>query len=1027
MADATCWLKFAFLLLCQNWEIQPAECTWKSRIFPCDIKVNESGTEIFFQCNERKLKDLPDGITPNATKLDLSENFIPNISNNALSNLENLTHLYLNWVNQGKVLKPIAEDAFKNLTNLKELHFKGNRLTEIPSNLPPNLELLELDHNNILSLNRTHLKGIQNVTELSLSKNCYFWNPCGKTFNVTNYSLSIMTKLQNLTLSYNNLTHVPKGLPQSLQTLALSSNRIEYISENDFDEVPFLKILELQGNCPRCSNAPYPCVSCPNISLSIHPHAFANLTHLETLHLAGNSLKTLQTSWFFNLRNLKCLYLSFNFLADVITGEMGMLNHLSSLEKIDLSFNFGVKSYPLTVNLSRHFSNLTSLRTLHLEGLVFRQIGHNTLSPLYGLRNLSALNLATNFIVRSNSTIFSKFSNLKLIYLGENRLYPVSVGGAPGPDQNINMRLDSHTPYLTNSYQKDFVYELSHRLVRQKCFDSGRVLSLSSNNIFYITPKQFEGYGDIACLNLSRNGFAAALNGTEFTSLPNLTYLDLSFNKIDLAYDTAFKELKKLEVLDLSYNPHYFEVYGVTHNLNFLRNLPVLRVLNMSRNFISTLTTKKMSSESLNELQFQHNNLGTLWKGRDGSYNSLFQNLTNLTILDISFNNIEKIERKVYKHFPVSLIYLSISNNKLIHFPWEVLGDFKHLQILDLSFNLLSDVPANISKLIPTSLNMLILSHNTISQFSNGLLRIQTVDLSFNSLTIINESSLSGSKNDIGTLLLHNNPFQCTCDLLEFIVWIDRNNVKIPKLTTEVKCNMPANRYGQPVILFDIKQCIDPDATFWRYVLSSSISLLTMLTAITAHVFYWDASYILYYLKAKLKGYHSLTSSESFYEAFISYDTRDTEVSEWVMEHLRVQLEVDGDNHLPLCLEERDWTPGVPLIENLSQSIRHSRKTVFVLTEAYIKTGSFRLAVYLAHQRLLEDNVDVIVLLLLEPVLQHSPFLNLRRRLCGKSVVEWPRTAAAEAWFWQNLRNAVRVDNHVMYSDIYSRYFTNNK
>ncbi|KAF7665426.1 hypothetical protein LDENG_00143570 [Lucifuga dentata] len=192
-----------------------------------------------------------------------------------------------------------------------------------------------------------------------------------------------------------------------------------------------------------------------------------------------------------------------------------------------------------------------------------------------------------------------------------------------------------------------------------------------------------------------------------------------------------------------------------------------------------------------------------------------------------------------------------------------------------------------------------------------------------------------------------------------------------------------------------------------------------------AHLFYWDASYVLHYLKAKFKGYRPLNSTGCVYDVFVTYDTRDPQVSEWVMGNLRVKLEEEGDKNLPLCLEERDWIPGVPLIDNLTQSILYSRKTLFVLTEAYVKTGTFKLSMYLAHQRLLDENVDVIVLLMLEPVLQHSHFLRLRQRLCGKSVVEWPKMAAAEPWFWQNLRSVVRVDNQVMYNKMYLKYFTN--
>ena len=92
------------------------------------------------------------------------------------------------------------------------------------------------------------------------------------------------------------------------------------------------------------------------------------------------------------------------------------------------------------------------------------------------------------------------------------------------------------------------------------------MLSFSSNNLFFITPEQFEGYDNISCFNLSRNGFSSELNGTEFESLQNLTYLDLSSNKIDLAYSNAFQGLQKLKVLDISFNEHYFKAYGITQN-----------------------------------------------------------------------------------------------------------------------------------------------------------------------------------------------------------------------------------------------------------------------------------------------------------------------------------------------------------------------------------------------------------------------------------------------------------------------------
>ncbi|XP_056435628.1 toll-like receptor 8 [Gadus chalcogrammus] len=230
------------------------------------------------------------------------------------------------------------------------------------------------------------------------------------------------------------------------------------------------------------------------------------------------------------------------------------------------------------------------------------------------------------------------------------------------------------------------------------------------------------------------------------------------------------------------------------------------------------------------------------------------------------------------------------------------------------------------------------------------------------------------------------------------------------------------------MIYFEFDQCVNNTLALLSSILTATFIVVTTSMATVAHIFYWDTSYVLHYLKAKLKGYRSSASQDNVYEVFITYDTKDPWVSEWVLETLRVKLEVEGEKAFPLSLEERDWPLIAPFIDNLTQSIRYSLKTLFVRTKAYAnpnaKAGVFRLAMYLAHQRLLDENLDVLVVLMLEPVLQNSHFLRLRRRLCGESVVEWPRTAAAEPWFWQNLRNVVRVDNQTMYTSTYSQYFT---
>ncbi|EPY74582.1 hypothetical protein CB1_001960006 [Camelus ferus] len=270
---------------------------------------------------------------------------------------------------------------------------------------------------------------------------------------------------------------------------------------------------------------------------------------------------------------------------------------------------------------------------------------------------------------------------------------------------------------------------------------------------------------------------------SEFQPLVELKYLDFSNNRLDLLYSTAFEELQNLEVLDISSNSHYFQSEGITHMLDFTKNLKVLRKLMMNYNDIATSTSKTMESESLRILEFRGNHLDVLWRDGDNRYLKFFKNLLNLEELDISENS-------------------------------------------------LSFLPGGV--------------------FDENVL------------------------NHLNILFLHHNRFLCNCDAVWFVWWV---------------------------------------------------------------------------------------------------------------------------NH--------------------TESIQLSKKTVFVMTDKYAKTENFKVAFYLSHQRLMDEKEDVIILIFLEKPLQKSKFLQLRKRLCGSSVLEWPSNPQAHPYFWQCLKNALATDNHVTYSQVF--------
>jgi hypothetical protein len=68
------------------------------------------------------------------------------------------------------------------------------------------------------------------------------------------------------------------------------------------------------------------------------------------------------------------------------------------------------------------------------------------------------------------------------------------------------------------------------------------------------------------------------------------------------------------------------------------------------------------------------------------------------------------------------------------------------------------------------------------------------------------------------------------------------------------------------------------------------------------------------------------------YDAFISYSHHD---KKWVRDWLLPQLEARG---LQVCIDFRDFEPGLPILVNMENAVERSRKTLIVLTPAWVKS-----------------------------------------------------------------------------------------
>ncbi|NWV15907.1 TLR7 protein, partial [Ptilonorhynchus violaceus] len=567
---------------------------WFPKTLPCDVKSSEGTVTV--DCTDRRLTEVPRGIPGNATNLTLSINHIPHIYPTSFDRLQNLQEIDFRCNCVPVKLGPkdhvctksleIENGSFAALARLKSLYLDANQLSEIPRGLPATLTLLSLEANNISSIQKANLSELGNIEVLYLGQNCYYRNPCNVSFEIEKTAFLGLKKLTILSLKSNNLTHIPPNLSSTLKEFYIYNNMIQVIQEEDLSALPNLEILDLSGNCPRCYNAPYPCIPCPKGSIEIHSKAFDSLENLRILRLHSNSLQSIPSSWFKNIKNLKELDLSQNFLMREI-GDAQFLTFMPSLLQLDLSFNFEVKVYSPFLNLSKTFSSLSNLETLRLKGYVFKELRAQDLYPLLSLRNLTVLDLGTNFIKVANLTVFKEFPALKFIDLSVNKISPSSgesnfYGFCSSPGHSVQqynrqvlqeMHYFRYDVYGRSCRSKDKEASSYQASVKEDCLNYGETLDLSRNNVFFINPSDFQELSFLKCLNLSGNAISQTLNGSEFSYLSGLKYLDFSNNRVDLLHQTAFKELKLLEILDLSNNQHYFQAEGVTHVLSFIKSL----------------------------------------------------------------------------------------------------------------------------------------------------------------------------------------------------------------------------------------------------------------------------------------------------------------------------------------------------------------------------------------------------------------------------------------------------------------------
>ena len=344
--------------------------------------------------------------------------------------------------------------------------------------------------------------------------------------------------------------------------------------------------------------------------------------------------------------------------------------------------------------------------------------------------------------------------------------------------------------------------------------------------------------------------------------------------------------------------------------------------------------------------------------------------LADLETLDVSHCSIMNVSKDYLDYFP-RLKTLKLTGNDLED-PMIIkppkLSYLKHVDVSYNKFIYLQKLFGFLPRLKKLQLNNNALK--TLSFLSPNLNTLEILDLSNNQLNSIDKYTCD-MIDDIfkyDTLLVfHGNPFQCTCNNVEFIKWIQQTQVNIAHRNS-LECHVSDTGVAK-IIEIDVnkmkEQC---DATI---IISSTVSGFALCVVTCLIMLYrcrWAIRWKYYKHKHKLKSQRQGLANQNDdnqqlpYTSFVILpeDEAENESIRWVKNELLMKLENEWG--LTLFINGRDDIPGMSKIENLVDGLMSSHSALWIICPAFFKDKMCAEAVHFARHHFGQENNLLIIL-----------------------------------------------------------------
>ncbi len=798
------------------------------------------------------------------------------------------------------------------------------------------------------------------------------------------------------------LTRIPNGLPRNITRLILHNNLLNTIKKSAFINFTELRYLDLSNN---------------NIA-RLHVKSLSGLNKLQLLNLNENHFCLNSFSFtndcLKNLTSLQTLYIN------RITCDMpqtypdkviGALYKLEELYIVGLPEDFGPG-----------FRQMTQLRKLSLSGHSC-QLPHVTNDTFRAFENgnISEISIRNCGVTTIDIGSFEHFPNLHTLNLACNN--NLGFQNVLSIIQRFTQSLDTLVLDAVEGYNS-FSY-LDYCNICVSPFLSLRRLSLRCNGLMKF---------DFHVLNSS--------------CLSNLQHFNIGYNYIvsgtsstDVYYILNTATLKTLDIsyFGHSLSPVFTSLYCSADNdtNDYFRHEPVLAKSKQTFVHVPSMLRQHIHYNISNSLEYIYANHfpGTI-VSHGSSVAPRYNNLKyidvsyipvkdmefapkyypNLQGLDLSYCEIELFPDNVFEFMP-NLLYLNMKGNKIgasfskLNFT-KIFGFIQHLTFLDLSKNHINYLQKDSFKYL-SALENLDLSHNTLQYIIfniNAMEGLKHLNLADNKLQHIDEAAIDqiAMMHANFRIDLSDNQFVCDCSTVHFIQWIQKENDTF--LNKYLYMCSFQNEYLL-VVSVNIETLTDECMVHTVNNLSRILSIcgVGVFLVIVCGIIYckrWYIRWHFYHLRKQMsilkKHYYNANVELKCgyrYHAFVAHNQHHNRG--WVINSLMPKVEEEWE--LKLCVSYRDFLVGTPIADNIVDAIDHSRKTILILTNAFLESEwcefELQMALVNGHHTLVVCNMEE-----LEPKKVSHLLKNLLKTV---TCIDWSDDEDGQQYFWEHLMDVL--------------------